>query len=191
MIAPCVVKLGGSLLDRPDLAACLRAHLHSLRPRPIAVLVGGGPTTDAVRHLDRIHNLGEAIAHDLALRALTLNAHAIGHLLEGSVVAGTRAEVVAAWSASRLVLLDPWSLLTTLEAEAGEAILPHTWEATSDSVALVLAGSLGAGELHLLKSVGPPGPLDVGGAHPRDVVDPCFVGLWSRWPGLRVTVVNV
>jgi hypothetical protein len=65
-------------------------------------------------------------------------------------------------------LLDRWSRLRAVEAEAGAALLPHTWDATSDSVALVLAGQLGARELHLLKSVGPAGPLDAGGAHPRD-----------------------
>ena len=189
MKSPCVVKIGGSLLDLPDLGERLRRHLASLQPRPVALLVGGGPTTDAVRTLDRIHGLGEATAHDLALRGLTLNTHALAHLLGEDRIVGSRAEVLAAWAIPKLALFDPWSLLYTLEAEAGTALLPHTWEATSDSVALVLAGQLGATELHLLKSVGPAGPLDAGGLHPRDVVDPCFVDLWRRWPSLRVEVV--
>jgi aspartokinase-like uncharacterized kinase len=189
MNGPCLVKLGGSLLDLPDLLPRLRHHLDGLAPRPLALLVGGGPTTDAVRTLDRVHNLGEMIAHDLALRGLTLNTHALAYLLGKGRIAGNRAEVTAAWAGAQLALLDPWSLLHTLEAEAGEPLLPHTWEATSDSVALVLAAQLGASELHLLKSVGPPGPLNVGGVHPHDVVDPCFVDLWRRWPSLRVEVV--
>ncbi len=192
MSVACLVKLGGSLLDQPDLGRRLRAYLDALAAQGmdrLALLVGGGPTTDAVRVLDRIHGLGEAVAHDLALRGLALNAHAVRSLLRGGRIAGRREDVFACWVDRELAILEPWSLLGELEREAGEALLPHTWEATSDSVALVLAAALGVRTLHLLKSVGPAGRLDPGGVHPRDIVDPCFADLWQRWPELGVEVV--
>lgn len=183
MSGPVVVKVGGSLLGRAELVSWLRAYLAGLRP--VALLVGGGPTTDAVRTLDRIHGLGEEMAHDLALRALTVNALALAHLLATGPLTATLAEV---WSRD-VAVLDAWALLRALE-ETGP-VLPHTWAATSDSVALVLAGSLGARELQLVKSVGPAGPLDAGGIHPPDIVDPCFADLWRQWPSLVVRVEPV
>jgi len=182
-----VVKLGGSLLDLPDLGPRLRAYLDDQRSDGscVALVVGGGPTTDAVRTLDRVHGLGEAVAHDLALRGLALNAHAVRALLGRGEVVSRVADLVV----TPLAILDPWSLLVELERAAGGPLLPHVWDATSDSVALVLAAALGATTLYLLKSVGPAGPLDPGGTHPRDVVDPCFGGLWRDRPGVRVEVV--
>lgn len=187
MSALCVVKLGGSLLDQADLGPRLCAYLDDLHSNGwrVALVVGGGPTTDAVRTIDRVHGLGESVAHDLALRGLALNAHAVRALLgRGEVVSR-----VADLAATPLAILDPWSLLKELERDAGP-LLPRTWDATSDSVALVLAAALGARTLFLLKSVGPAGILDPGGRHPIDVVDPCFVGLWRGRPGVpRVEVV--
>lgn len=184
----CVVKLGGSLLDLPDLASRLGEYLHHLRAtgcESLALLVGGGPTTDAVRTLDRTHHLGEAIAHDLALRGLTLNAHFLHALLnQGQLIHRRTDPVGPPWG-----ILEPWSLLREAEEQQGRHLLPHTWEATSDSVALVLADLLCASTLILVKSVGPAGPLNVAGVHPADVVDPCFVPLWRECPQLRVEVV--
>ena len=45
-----VIKLGGSLLDLPDLGVRLTRFLHELTPQDSSlILVGGGPIVDAVR----------------------------------------------------------------------------------------------------------------------------------------------
>src|SRR5437763_15200228 len=75
-----VVKVGGSLYDLPDLGPRLAAWLETLAG-PTLLVPGGGTTADIVRDLDRCHGLGEAISHDLALRALTMNAWFLAALL--------------------------------------------------------------------------------------------------------------
>ena len=74
MMTHTLVKIGGSLYDLPDLAGRLGALLGRLHCARITLFPGGGLTTDAIRALDGLHNLGAESAHWLALRALTLNA---------------------------------------------------------------------------------------------------------------------
>src|SRR5262249_34532604 len=78
---PVVVKVGASLNDLGDLRPRLECFLKELGTREIVIVPGGGSTADAVRELDRCHNLGEETAHWLALHALKLNAHFLAQLL--------------------------------------------------------------------------------------------------------------
>src|SRR5258708_14485560 len=81
--SPIVVKVGGSLFDMPDLRPRLIQFLRRLSCPEVALVPGGGRIVDAIRHLDRWHGLGEEASHWLALRALSLNAHFLPHLLRG------------------------------------------------------------------------------------------------------------
>src|SRR5437763_14345584 len=76
-----VVKIGGSLYDLPDLGPRLRDWLLTLTASKVLLVPGGGPTADVIREFDRVHGLGEQVAHDLALRSLTLNAWFLAELL--------------------------------------------------------------------------------------------------------------
>src|SRR5581483_10984790 len=75
-----VVKIGGSLLDLPDLGPRLKKWLEQ-SAATVLVVPGGGAAADAVRRLDQLHRLGESRAHWLALRAVQLNASLLGDLL--------------------------------------------------------------------------------------------------------------
>src|SRR5262245_601874 len=82
MEAPiCVVKVGGSLYDLPDLRRRLERFLNTLRERAVLLVPGGGRLVDVIRELDRRHVLGKESAHWLALRALTVNAFFLADLL--------------------------------------------------------------------------------------------------------------
>ncbi|MFN0199054.1 MAG: hypothetical protein ACKVT0_20080, partial [Planctomycetaceae bacterium] len=68
-----VFKLGGSLLELPDLGIrvnhLLRFYQQSHRPvslQPL-IVVGGGRITDVIRDWDRVHHLGDVSAHELAM----------------------------------------------------------------------------------------------------------------------------
>src|SRR5947209_1436057 len=83
---PVVVKVGGSLYDLPDLGPRLGRWLGASPGRRALLVPGGGPTADVIRQFDACHGLGEATAHELALRALTLNAHFLAALVPAAVV---------------------------------------------------------------------------------------------------------
>jgi aspartokinase-like uncharacterized kinase len=163
-VSPTVVKVGGSLLDWPELPRRLAEDL-ARRQGPFVLIAGGGPAVDFVRTLDRIHGLGEERSHWLALRALDFTAYVLaGMVPDARVIVG----LAEANSAGRTVVLAPRCLLETDE------MVPHSWHATSDSIAAVVAARLGARELVLLKSAPVPPGLNCGDAARLGRVDPLF-----------------
>jgi len=149
-----VVKLGGSLLDLPDLRSRLTAWLD--RCDDPVLVVGGWRTADVVRDLDAIHGLGEERSHWLALRALTLNAHIVAGLLPRAAVATDLVEIPRLRAAGRVPILEPFTFVRSDETVDSDP-LPHKWIVTTDSVAARAARRL-ACNLVLLKSAPlPPG----------------------------------
>jgi aspartokinase-like uncharacterized kinase len=178
-----VVKVGGSLYEHPRLGPCLRAYLKGLDAKFVLVVAGGGPFTDAIRELDRVHGLGEEIAHRYALRACELSQRFLGRLL-GSM-ASTNCPTW--WRFTRRVLL--LNLRDFLERyERDIQPVPHTWELTSDSIA-AYAAAFGGAKLILLKSLDvPPGtPWEEAAA--QGWVDAHFPTVVAEH-GLDVEVVN-
>jgi aspartokinase-like uncharacterized kinase len=145
---------------------------------------GGGPTTDAIRALDAELRLGEEAAHWLALQALTINAHVLAALLPGTAI------VSIPLANDPVTLLDAYAFARADDGRPG--CLPHTWRATSDSLAARAAVVIGARELILLKSGALAEPIDWGEASRLGYVDPCFPEvLRSARPPLAVRAVNL
>jgi aspartokinase-like uncharacterized kinase len=179
-----VVKVGGSLYDLPDLGLRLRAWLKTLSWPRVVLVPGGGATADVIRDFDHTHRLGEAVAHGLALRSLTLNAWFLSVLLDVSVWDAAVAPVEEGVS-----ILDPHAFCTA-DTSGG---LSACWEATSDSVAARVAVVLRAEELVLLKSVTLPEPCDWREAGRLGLVDPLFAAILAGGEplSLRVRAVNL
>lgn len=145
-----VVKLGGSLLDLPDLAARLRRWLGAQPSRPSAIIVGGGRLVDAVREYDRLHALGDETAHWLAVQAMQVQARMVAALLPEANWAQSVEQLTN--GASPLAIVDPWNLLRDDDRRLSPQPLPACWQVTSDSIAARLAQLCDAAELVLLKS---------------------------------------
>ena len=109
--------------------------------RPVLVVPGGGPFADAVRALDAQVGLGDAVAHALALRAMDQ----LGVLL-APMLPDVEAIV-------RLVAPRALGLLAVAPAFEGRRGVPESWDVTSDSLAVLAAGAIGAEEAILLKPV--------------------------------------
>lgn len=159
-----VVKIGGSLYTHPGLATGLRAYLSTLTP-PVVLVPGGGPFADAVRTLDRIHQLGDKTAHWVVLRALSA-----ATLFLRAMVADM----------PDVYVLDAYELLSA------DDTLPHSWRITTDSIAAHVARRSGA-PLILLKSVDIPPGTDWQAAADAGWVDTQFPVLAA---GLTVKTVN-
>jgi 5-(aminomethyl)-3-furanmethanol phosphate kinase len=145
---PVVVKIGGGLLRAGGLDGLRRACddvAENAGCRPVLVVPGGGPFADAVRTVDRDGELGDRLAHRLALAAMDQLGTMLHELLP-------RAERV-----SRLRAPSGLGLLLAAPAFAGRAGVPESWTVTSDSLAVLAAGAIGAPEAILLKAV--PGVL--------------------------------
>jgi 5-(aminomethyl)-3-furanmethanol phosphate kinase len=183
-----VVKVGGSLLDWPELGPRLRTWLAGCGDRGL-LIPGGGPTTDVIRALDDRHGLGEERAHWLALRALTLNAHFLAALLPAAEMVADHADMVRVWQTGRTPILDAHALLLADEGRPGA--LPHTWAAGSDLVALRAAALFGAARLVLLKSISVPEDLDWEERSRRGLVDGDFAARLQTMTGLDVHMVNL
>ena len=177
-----IFKLGGSLLTLPDLATRVSAVFEQRLGRPCAMLVGGGAAVDVIRDWDRTHALGDEAAHHLALQAMRLTARYVEALLPAARIVADAASLRESWSEGKFPLLDAESFLDDAERQQ-RLTIPHSWDATSDSIAAWLATELRASELVLLKSAPRPA-ADMGAAVSADLIDACFPDAAARIPQL-------
>jgi aspartokinase-like uncharacterized kinase len=148
-----VIKLGGSLLDWPQLPVRLHRWLAGQPSAANVLIVGGGPIVEGLRTIDRAQRLSAAAAHWLAIDAMSLTARVLVELLPGAALIETLRDVEVAKS-DQLFVLDVAPLL---RAEQGShTALPESWDVTSDSIAAHVAHRLQAAELVLLKSTAAP-----------------------------------
>ena len=168
-----VVKVGGSLLGWPGLPGSLSAYL-GRRPRDrFLLIVGGGGAADWVRGLDRDHGIGDHTAHELALRALDLTAHALAAIVPGLAVVERVEDLGRCRRSGGIPVLAPRGFLDKDERTAADP-LPRSWDVTTDAIAARLAVRLGATELALLKSAPLPPGADRTEAARLGLVDPAF-----------------
>ena len=153
MGVPCVVKVGGSLLDMP----CLVQRLVRWLPRPATIVTGGGGAADTVRHVDQQITLDEQEAHWLCIHAMALHARVLATALRSAGVAtrlvADRQTCRDACARGKVAVIEPVAWLEH-ERQHG-ADVPHRWQFTSDSIAAHAAKRLGAPRLVLLKSTLP------------------------------------
>jgi 5-(aminomethyl)-3-furanmethanol phosphate kinase len=143
-LRPLVAKVGGGLLRDEGLEGLHRAcaEVSELATkRPVLVVPGGGPFADAVRAVDEQVGLTDGVAHVLALRAMDQLGAILAPLLP------------AAEPLSDLVAPRALGLLAVAPAFAGRPEVPESWAVTSDSLAVLAAGAIGADEAVLLKPV--------------------------------------
>ena len=168
-----VVKIGGGLSAIPGaLEAACAAVAKAGQRFPIVVVPGGGPFADAVREFDGAHRLSPGAAHWMALLAMDQYAHVLSERIEGSALVEEAGAVGAVVEPVGVAVLAPSRWMRAAD------VLPHTWDATSDSVAAFIAGALDAEQLVLVK------PAVVG----NDVVDPCFLSVLPA--GMRYTLLH-
>jgi len=166
------IKVGGGLAAIPGaLEVVCTAIGEAGRSVPIVVVPGGGPFADAVRAFGQTHRLSDDAAHWMALLAMDQYAHALLERIEGATLVEEAGVVAAVVDPAGVAVLAPSRWMGAAD------VLPHTWDATSDSVAAFVAGALDADHLVLVKP-------SVSG---DDVVDRCFLSVLPA--GLRYTLL--
>lgn len=184
----CVIKLGGSLMDLPDLPVRLKNFLADFsRPRKVLV-AGGGELVEQLRKWDRAYDLGEETSHWIALRALTISALVLERIVPSLRHVESPTQLPGAWEAGCVPLLDAYRFIKDVDERCRDP-LPRRWRVTSDSIAARMAKSLNADELILLKSVTFPDGLSTTEAVQKGLVDPHFAVAAQGVP--KILVVNL
>ena len=139
-----VVKLGGSLLTHPFLPLWLNQLSELSKDQRIIVVPGGGPFADEVRQIQEKYSITDSAAHHMAILAMSQ----FGILLT-SLVENCRPFFYPEDTLKSETGLFVW-LPSHQIAEIEE--IEHSWDVTSDTLALWLAQTLNADELNIIKS---------------------------------------
>ena len=187
---PVVLKLGGSLLDLWDLGERL---LEFSCGRRVLVIPGGGAAADVVRRLDLYGGLTAEQSHWMAIESMSFNAELLLRTLRGVQVADGVEGDVSRWVVGTPVVLRIGSWLRGSGRAVAERI-PATWDATSDSIAAIVAGAIGVESLILGKSCEPGGveSADLAGVGQVDACFPEFSrGLRLGWCNFRSAALHI
>jgi aspartokinase-like uncharacterized kinase len=168
------IKVGGGLTAFPGALDHVSGALTGLAgEHHILVLPGGGPFADAVRAFHRQESLSADAAHWMAILAMDQYAHVLAERIPGAVLVDEPGAVLGALDQGAVVVLAPYRWMRAAD------VLPHTWNATSDSVAAYVAGAFDANYLVLIKPVDSSDP---------PMVDPCFASvLPSNLPWVAIS----
>jgi 5-(aminomethyl)-3-furanmethanol phosphate kinase len=145
-----VTKVGGSLLNLPDLSDRIQRWLDQQAPAQNILILGGGILVDAIR----TESQGDDASDHWSCIAI-MNALALTFASNVSAAQCITSPVNLAKSNSCYVFA-PETWLRDHEPHLPGTRLPESWDVTSDSIAARLAICTGADELVLLKSADPP-----------------------------------
>lgn len=146
-----VIKVGGSVLDRPTAMRELPGWIESTRSsHRLLLIIGGGASVDRVRDQTALGQLTEAEAHWEAIKQMDRNAAMVASLLGRPAL-----DLTVSPPLERVAVGLVSHFLREVEPDLDGSRLPIGWEVTSDSIAARVAAVYDA-DLMLLKSCPPP-----------------------------------
>ena len=140
---PLIIKLGGSLYNTTELILWLKALKNLSEHQSIIIVPGGGPFADQVRHAQSNHPFDDKVAHHMAILAMKQ----FGLLL---MALETQCQ---AFHDNDNTVISPLSVWLPDDSLLTKHYLPHSWDISSDSLALYLAQKINASRLVLVKKV--------------------------------------
>ena len=169
-----VIKIGGSLEADPHRRRALLTEIADGACGRCIVVPGGGTFAGLVRAAQAREGFSDAEAHRRALDAMS-DAAGIFRGIEPRLVH----------------TLEPWEEIATATARvwnprllrAGHPDIPETWDVTSDSLALWLAGRIAARRCVLVKSLDAPPGRNAAALASGGLVDAAFPSFAARYGG--------
>lgn len=178
-----VIKVGGSLLDWPELPQRLQAYFRRPRIDHCVVITGGGRLADYVREWHARRPVDEVTAHWMCVDLMTITARLLWTRLPELAFVEDDRHLLSRLSESGVTLFAPARWLRDAEPRLPGPRLEATWEVTSDAIAGRLAAVLRADRLTLLKSADPPGPPhDLAALADAGYVDRALAGMACHLP---------
>ncbi|MHA1593258.1 MAG: amino acid kinase family protein [Candidatus Baldrarchaeia archaeon] len=143
-----VIKIGGSLLKYPlELRSLCEIIPHAFEKSRLCVIPGGGIFSDCVRNVYRTYGLSDDIAHWMAIMGMDQYGMLLNFLIPRSKTVSELREIERVISEGKIPILLPYRYLRNND------VLPHSWDVTSDSIALLIAGELNVKRVILVKDV--------------------------------------
>ncbi|MBM3351395.1 MAG: uridylate kinase [Betaproteobacteria bacterium] len=169
-----VLKLGGSLLGSPELPRWLD-QLVKVSDGKVVIVPGGGLFANTVRDAQRLTQVSDACAHELALIAMDQFGLLMQGMNQGLVTASSELEIAErSWQHRAIIWLPSKMVLA-------DGHISRNWQITSDSISAWLARKLSAEYLVLVKSAPLAtyrelSPVDGRILSQHGLLDPCFPG---------------
>lgn len=178
-----VVKLGGSLAESDALIKCLNRVEQNCRHGEVVIVPGGGAFAGQVRLAQQHWQFDDQIAHRMAILAMQQMALLFKGLKSHFAIAGSLTEIQQQLNLQKIVIWSPDII------ELDNAGIQATWDITSDSLAVWLAGILSARELILVKSAMIDPGLSLHELAERNIVDTAFCDFAAR-SSFKISIVN-
>jgi len=144
-----VFKIGGKILENSNnikSAISQLTHLYEEKIlQKIIVIPGGGSFANFVRSLDKALQIGDELAHWIAIYSMNYN----GMMLNRKYPYLETIEKLKSFQDAKQMfcIFLPYSFLRE------DDTLPHNWDVTSDSIALFVANKLKLSQCFLIKNV--------------------------------------
>ena len=143
-----VVKVGGSLALYPEKLRALCAKLSEISAKhKLIVVPGGGEFADLVRDLDKRFNLSNEASHRMAILGMDQYGFLLSDLMPCSCVVNQLENVQKVLDSGKLPVFLSSNLLLS------EDPLQNSWDVTSDSIAVYIAGQLHISKVLLVTDV--------------------------------------
>lgn len=164
-----VLKVGGSLLDLPDLHTRITDLIQDQNLERCLLVVGGGAAADEVRRRQTTDQFDDMTAHWSAIDAMSRNAYARFGNTAGFHIVENRSslKLVYLHQPLQVAVVDATPFLRSEERGLPPEnpdlpfsllrCLPASWSITSDSIAVWIALRLNAANVWILKSCDPAG----------------------------------
>ena len=183
-----VVKIGGSLLQRPDLSTSFHHWWDQQTPADTLLIIGGGDLINAVRNIDATHSLDLTETHWICVELLSQTFKIAASILEYPTV--TTDSQLQRWlkkpSALGGISLIQVDAFYNQSQPGSNRFLPEDWQTTTDSIAAYLALTIHAEELILLKSCSIPQTTSYQELSEKGIVDQAFPKIAEEVPRVRV-----
>lgn len=143
-----VVKIGGSLTSHPQKLRTLCKRLsEASKVHKVIVVPGGGEFADAVRNLDKRFNLSRNVSHRMAILGMDQYGLMLSDLMPNSHVVNKLEDAQSVLNLGKLSIFLPSTFMFSNDP------LENSWDVTSDSIAVYVAGQLQISKAVLLTDV--------------------------------------
>ena len=181
-----VIKVGGSLLLRPDLPQVLNAWLANQTPAQTLVIVGGGQLIDAIRKLDAIRRTDAVSVHWRCVESLRTTFEFFADWFPRWPTVRNAEQFRAALDCGFSCDYPTLIAVSAFYSPQHDFDLPTDWRTTTDAIATVLAVECSADELVLLKSCEVDPSLSLGQLAAAGIVDEAMAPMAQRIDSIRV-----